>query len=398
MQPRKLVQRLAERGHEVHVIAGDINAYNEQREPAEQQPEPSGGSVIVHRIPGVVNIRANLFTRLRAYTGYVAPALRLSRKLPKPDLIIASIQPLFTGWAARRVAARHRVPWLLEVRDLWPDALEVKGALPIWLGRPLHALANSLYRSADRVVCITPGIKVELVRKGIDPAGIDVFPNGFDPSLFQIDPHVRDQERARLGWDGRFVALYTGTHTEVTAVETIIRAAQYVPADSGIRFDLVGYGQTKPKVQAMARDLGLEHVFFHDPVPKSQIPSLIAAADCCLMTLFESPLIHIYFENKLMDYMGAGKPIIAAMGGQQADLLRHSGAGRVVPSFDAEGLARLVVEVAEQPELARDMGQAGRNFVNQYLLLPDILQRYAEIVEAVAVGKAASIAAWEPLP
>jgi glycosyltransferase involved in cell wall biosynthesis len=312
-------------------------------------------------------------------------------------VVIASIQPLFTAWSARRVARRQRTPWLLEVRDLWPDALVVKGAVAAWQARLMEALARSLYHSADRIVSITPGIKLELVKKGLPPDTIDVFPNGFDPDLFSIEPETRERERKRMGWDGSFVALFTGTHTEVTAVETIVRAAACLRHRADIRFDLVGYGQTKPRVMAMARELGLGNISFHDPVPKARIPALLSAADVCLMTLFESPLIHIYFENKLMDYLGAGKPVLAAMGGQQAELLRRSGAGCVVPAFDHEGLARLVTKAAENPQGLVNMGENGRRLVQEQLLLPDIIRRYVTVVEAVATGDGAKIPAWEPL-
>ncbi|MGV8042536.1 MAG: glycosyltransferase family 4 protein [Thermoanaerobaculaceae bacterium] len=395
-QPRKLVRALAERGHEVEVVACDVNAYNEQHEPEESLNLAGGGRIRVHRLRGRRGIRASLGARLRAYLGFALPALRLGRSLSAPDMCIASIQPLFTAWSARAVAYRHRVPWLLEVRDLWPDALEAKGAVRRWQAWPLQRLASSLYRSADRVVSITPGIKVELVRKGLRGDRVDVLPNGFDPELFNVSPGTRVAERERLGWGGTFVALFAGTHTEVTAVETIVRAADYLRGRADIRFDLFGYGQRKPAAQALAKDLGLANVHFHDPVPKSRVPSLIAAADVCLMTLFESPLIHIYFENKLMDYMGAGKPILAAMGGQQAELLKRTGAGRVVPAFDHQGLARLVADAAGDPEGTKALGAAGRRAVEQGLMLPDILDRYVEVVEAVAAGRGHSLPAWEP--
>jgi len=324
------------------------------------------------------------------------PALRTGLRLGRPDVVIASIQPLFTAWTARRVARWRGVPWLLEVRDLWPDALVVKGAISRRQALPLELLARSLYRDADRIVSVTPGIKLELVRKGIDDNKIDVFPNGFDPALFTLPPGARERDREQLGWGSKFVVLFAGTHTEVTAVDVIIRAAAQLRHRSDIRFELYGYGQTKPAVMRLARDLGLDNVGFHDPVPKSRIPSLVNASDVCLMTLFESPLIHIYFENKLMDYMGSGKPILAAMGGQQAELIVKHRAGRVVKAFDHDGLARLIAEAADHPGELAELGANGQRLVRERLLLPDILPRYAEVVEAVAARRARGIDAWDP--
>jgi glycosyltransferase involved in cell wall biosynthesis len=395
-QPRKLVRALAERGHRVDVIAADFNVYNEQSEPEEKAELEGGGSVTVHRLPSARGLRSSLRARLRTYLGFTWPAFRLGVGLPRPDVVIGSIQPLFTGWAARAVAWRWRAPLLLEVRDLWPDALEVKGAVTGWKAWLLHVAANRLYASADRIVSLTPGIKTELLKKGLDGNKLDVFPNGFDPELFEGARTRRGQVRERYGWGDQFVALYTGTHTEVTAVDVIVRAAAELRHRGDIRFDLFGQGQTKPAVVALARELGLENIHFHDPVPKAEVPGLIAAADVAVMTLFRSPLIHIYFENKFMDYMGSGKAIVAAMEGQQAEIIERRGVGRVVPTFDHEGLARLVAEAADQPEAYQDLGRAGRRLVESSLMLPEILARYCSVVEGVARREASQLPSWEP--
>ncbi len=395
-QPRALVRRLAERGHAVEVLACDLNAYNEQAEPEETTEMPGGGSVRVRRLPVPSGLRASLANRLKTYGTFAWRAWRFGRRQPAPDVVMASIQPLFGGVAALRLARRWRRPFLLEIRDLWPDALVVKKAIAPWQAAPLQALARSLYAGADRVVCLTPGLKTEILAKGISPARVDVFPNGCDETQFRIPPGGRERLRTELGWSDSFVAVYTGTHTEVTAMDTIVRAAAALRDRRDIRLDLFGTGQSKPGAIALARELGLDNIHFHDPVPKSRVPAILAAADAGLMTLFRSPLIHIYFENKFIDYMGAGLPIMASLEGVQADLIRQAGAGVVVPTFDSEALARAITEAADHPEQRRAMGEAGHRFIRSRLAQPDILNRYAEVLEAVAQGQAGSMPPWDP--
>lgn len=398
LTPRKLVRLLADRGHRVTVLSGDFNVYSEQDEPPEvYQSASGGGGYQVRRFASPRRMRANLRRRLATYVTFALKAGWAGLRLERPDVVVGSIQPLFTGWAALNVARRKRAPFLLEIVDLWPDALEAKGAVTGWKARGLYRLANALYRGADRLVSLTPGIKIELLKKGLDPARIDVFPNGFDPALYDVPPGTRERVRAEMGWDKQFVALYTGTHVEVTAIDVIVRAAAALRDRKDIRFDLFGQGQRKPDVMRLAQELGLSNIHFHDPVPKPRIPHLLAAADVALMTLFRSPLIHIYFENKFMDYMGAGKPILAAMGGQQAEIIQRFRTGRVVEAFDHEGLARLVAEAAADYAPFAEMGRNGQRLVQEHLLLPDILERYADVIEAVAERRADRIPAWDPL-
>lgn len=395
-QPRALVRRLAERGHTVEVVACNLNAYNEQVEPEEFYDVSGGGSVRVHRLPVPRGLRTSLAHRLKTYGQFAWSSYRFGRRLVVPDVVMVSIQPLFGGVAAMRLARRWKRPFLLEIRDLWPDALLVRKAIARWQAMPLQAMARSLYFGADRVVCLTPGLKTEILGKGVSPDRIDVFPNGCDAVLYSTSPGTRERQRAELGWADTFVAVYAGTHTEVTAIDTIVRAAAALRARSDIRLDLFGTGHTKPKAMALAKELGLSNIHFHDAVPKSRVPEILAAADAGLMSLFRSPLIHIYFENKFIDYMGSRLPILASMEGVQADLIRKVEAGVVVPTFDSEALARAIADAADHPDRCREMGVAGYRFICEKLDQRHILDRYADVLEALAQGQGSTLPAWDP--
>lgn len=397
-QPYAFSEFLAQRGHEVTVVAAEANLDTGLKEVPVNLTVEGGGRLRVLRLPSLPGGRGSNVARLKAYLSFMIVAGTRGLLLPGPEVVLGSIQPLFTGLAALAVARIKRIPFVLEVRDLWPDALVVKKALTPFQARPLFALTNHLYTSADRIVSLTPGIKKELLKKGIPADKIDVFPNGFDPELFRGMEGKRQAVRSRYGWGSDFVAIYTGSYTTVTAVDVMVRAAARLKDHREIRFELFGNGPTRIEVEGLAQELGAQNVTFHDPVPKVEVPGLLAAADVALMSLFKTPLAHIYFENKFMDYMGAGKPILAALEGEQAEIIKRYNTGRVVLPGDDVGLSRLVAECRLQGESASEMGKRGRTLVNQRLLLPLILERYAQVVEAAAEGALSRVPPWEPTP
>lgn len=395
-QPRALLRRLAAAGCDVTVLSCAYNVYSEQEEADEEILSDAGGRARICRIRVPRDLRRSLSRRMLSYGAFAAAALARGARLERPDVVLGSIQPLFTGVAARALAAFWEVPFVLEVRDLWPDALVVRRVLRPWQAEPLFRMARSLYHGAERVVSLTPGIRQELLSAGVSPGRIDVFPNAFDPATAIPEAGARERVRREMGWDGSFVAVYTGTHTEVTALDTIVRAADRLRGREDVRIDLFGSGQAKPGLVDLARRLGLTNVMFHEPVPKSRVKDLLAGADVGLMSLFRSPLAHIYFENKLIDYLGAARPVVAAMDGIQGEVLRAAGAGICVPSHDDEGLAQALASLAGDRKEAERMGLRGRQHVEGHLLQSTVLDRYVAMLEAVARGEAEGLEPFSP--
>jgi glycosyltransferase involved in cell wall biosynthesis len=183
LQPFSFACALASRGHDVTVVSADYNVDSGLTESVVDRSVGSG-HLRVLRLPCPRGGRGGNRQRLRAYLSFMFSAIRASFKLERPDVVVGSIQPMSAGWAALRAVRHAAAPFVLEIRDLWPDALVVKGAITPLQARPLQWIVNTLYRESVRIVSLTPGIKTELLKKGIPPRKVDVFPNGFNPQLF----------------------------------------------------------------------------------------------------------------------------------------------------------------------------------------------------------------------
>lgn len=401
VRPFKLCRMLASQGHNVTVLATDFNRHSGETEgpPVEIIPT-SGRPMRILRLPSERNYRRGLRFRFLNYAGFSWRVLLKGLTFRHVDLVLTSIPPTFVGPAGWFIAKLRRVPFLLEVRDLWPDALQVKGAVKNqYFLKALYALSHFLYRQADFIVTMTYGIKEELINKGVKPQNIEVLPNGYDSELFTF-AKSRETVRRLRGWNDDFVAIYIGTLVEVTSMDTIVEAAAHLTDMPRIRIEIFGAGSTETQLRTMIHTLGLKNCRLNGTVPKEEVPSLLMAADVCLMCLFETPLAHIYFQNKFFDYLGAGKPIAAAMRGHQRWILEKVGAGLCVDPKDSRSLAESIKYIATHMEGATEMGRRGREYAMKHFCLEKILDRYRSIIEAFDKGQRpqASHETLPPLP
>ena len=260
-----------------------------------------------------------------------------------------------------RTPGPRGAPFVLEIRDLWPDALVVKKAISPLQARPLHWMVRHPLQKVSPHRQPHAGHQTGTREEGRTCRQGRRVPQRLQPGALRVPSGTREEVRRKYGWGDDFVVIYTGSFQEVTAVEVYVRAAAGLKNHPGIRVALFGAGPTQNRGRTgWPQSWTCANVEFHDPVPKKDVPALLAAADVGLMALFRSPLVHIYFENKLMDYMGAGLPILAAMDGPQARMISDNAAGRVTAAFDHEGLARLILEARQDASSRRQMGENGR--------------------------------------
>ena len=353
-------RELVRRGWSVHLAASDFHLH---RRRYERRPDDTQRAPIRELLDGVeidwlwaAPYEGNDLRRVWNWLSFSRSLLALEPSA-RPDVVIGSSPHLFAALAARRVARRLGVPFVLEVRDLWPETLAVgtRGASVGYAA--LWALARHLYRVADRIVVLAPGTADYLERTGVPRAKLLCVPNGVDMSSFgTLEPEPRD--RLRL--------VYAGAHGPANGLDAVLVAADLLRNDSRVSFVLVGDGPSKAELEASAAARGLPNVRFHAPIAKSAMPAFLADCDAGLMVLKEVPVFAFGVSpNKLFDYWGAALPVVCNVPGEVASMVRSAGGG--VQAHDSSGaaLAEAIRELLRvSPSDRRSIGRRGRKWVS----------------------------------
>ncbi|OAK61366.1 glycosyltransferase WbuB [Variovorax paradoxus] len=312
---------------------------------------------------------------------------RTTRQLPRPDVVVGSSVHPFAAVAGAMLARRFNVPFVFEVRDLWPQTLVDMGRLressPVtWAMRKLELW---LYRRAVRTVVLLPHAWKYIAPLGIPRERIVWIPNGVDLSLFPpSQPPVREPSEP-------FTLMYLGAHGQANGLHTVLLAMKLlqeratVPA---IRLRMVGDGALKPVLIAQARQLGLRNVSFEPAVPKREVPALAAQADAFVIAVLDLPNLYRYgiSMNKLFDYLAAARPIVMASDASN-NPVADAQAGPTVRADQPLQLADAIVQVAtaSQDERAR-MGRNGRRYVAHHHDFPQLSQRLAAVLDEVCAA------------
>lgn len=291
---------------------------------------------------------------------------RYTRQLPPPDLVVGSSVHPFAALAGALLAKKHNVPFVFEVRDLWPQTLVdigrfKAGSVSV---RLLRVLEKWLYRKATRIVTLLPKAVDYIVPLGISKKKIVWIPNGVSMATRSV---TEDRSKKYKGQDA-FVLMYFGAHGLANGLDNVIRAMKVLEekqlAESRIILRLIGNGPLKPALKQMMNDLGLKNVFFEDAIKKEEIPVLAAEADAFIFNLIEVPVFKFGISsNKLFDYMAAAKPVLFCCDSAN-NPIEEAGAGITIPPGDPGGLAQKIVELyGMSNEERRIMGEAGRSYV-----------------------------------
>jgi glycosyltransferase involved in cell wall biosynthesis len=335
------------------------------------------------RIVWVTNYQHNGPRRILNWASYAVTAFLAGVRMPRPDLVYASTPHLLTPLVGWMLARLRGIPFVMEVRDLWPDVLVDMGRLTAhspWF-RLLRALEQFLYQRAEAVVVLANGSRDHLIEEGVPAGKITVVPNGSDVDFF-LAPAPRGVLRSRFGFSG-IVAVYAGAHGPANGLDLLLDAARAVSDDlPDLNVVLVGDGVAKQKLTARARRDGLTNVRFLDPVSKQEMPALLGAADMGVHVLADVPLFRYGVSpNKLFDYMAAGLPVITNTPGEVAGIVEEARAGvAVAPDDLAAGLRAVAGADRAQREA---WGAAGRSYLSEHRSRDRLAERLEQVLDEV---------------
>jgi glycosyltransferase involved in cell wall biosynthesis len=274
------------------------------------------------------------------------------------------------------------------VRDLWPESLAAVGAGDgnSRLHRALAKIAGFLYRHSQRVVVVTSAFEDYLVEHwGVPREKISVIENGVETHVFTPQPSTQDSAtglRRELEAEGKFLISYIGTMGMAHGLETIIAAAARLrDANPEIVFLMLGEGAEKERIIALARERGLNNLRFVDQQPREKIPAYICASDVCLVLLKKSDVFKTVIPTKMLEFMSCARPVILGVDGQARTILEEAHGGLVIEPENSDALVLAIRHLAANREMARMLGQNGREHIVRNFSRRQTAERYIRVLE-----------------
>lgn len=387
----EFARRLVRDGHEVIVVTSPAALPQALRDEAETTGSVALEGIQLRVVPvGYSNQMANE-ERIKSFLVFAGKAAKLAVR-ERPDLVFATSTPLTIAIPALITQVTKQIPMVFEVRDLWPDVPIAMGALQNPLMRAAaRALERTAYRRSIRVIALSEGMKAGITRTGYPAEQVRVITNVSNTALFDVPESAGDHFRKEFECTepGRQLVVYAGAFGRVNGVGYLVKlAASLKERAPEIRFALVGTGVELPDVERQARELGVldRNLFLRPPVPKTEVPALLAAATLTTSTVIPVRELWQHSANKFFDSFAAGKPIAINHEGWQADLLRETGAGPVLSHDDLELAARQLLEFLRDPVRLQHSREAAKALATTRY---DLEALYAEFQQVLIEARAA---------
>ena len=367
----------SENEHEVSVLGGMVH-YNTGKKPEKYEGKftysedyAPGVHVVRCHVSQAYNV--NFLGRLWGYFSFVFSSLYagLFKVRGKHDIIVVTSPPLFVGITAYLLSRIKRIPFVFEVRDLWPESAIDTGVLTNkLLIRLAYRFERFIYRKAALINVLTPAFRDKLIEDKQVPAEKVIFiPNAADFSLAD-ELHVNfnpSKFRAEHGLNGKKIVTYVGAHGVANHLIQVLDTAELLRDRKDIQFMLIGDGMQKKALMEEAEKRGLSNVIFHDPVPKQEVFKYIMASDFGASVLKKVDTFKTIYSNKTFDYMACKKPVICVIDGVSRQLINDAQCGVYVEPENPREFAEKLTQYCDKSDTElQEMGLAGYQYAKQH--------------------------------
>jgi colanic acid biosynthesis glycosyl transferase WcaI len=345
----------------------------------------------ITRVPLYPSHDGSSVRRALNYLSFAAAALTYCLfGAKKPHVIYAYLPPLTVGIGAALVGIARRVPVVCNIHDMWPDTLQATGMVSnAHVIQVMSRMCNWVYRHVDRIVVVTPGFKRLLLDRGVPECRVDVIYNWCDQAALLAS--VRG-DSANLPGEGKFRIAFAGNIGKAQGMDAVIQAAVVLQVQApGIHFIFIGGGVEVSRLKQLVGNLGLMNVSFLPRVPENEIGWMLRKSDALLVHLRKDRLFEITIPSKTQAYMAIGKPVLMAVNGEAAALVRDSACGVLAVPDDADSIASAALALfrSDGESLGR-MGECGRHYYDEHLSLRAGTARFAKIFHQLAGDQSVS--------
>jgi len=389
----EIASRLQAMGHEIAVLTGLPNypggklfdSYRRKAWRGTWTETIQGLSVT--RVPLFPSHDKKTLPRLLNYFSFLFASAARSVFMKHPDVVVCTSPPLTIGLAAWIAAKRFGVPFLLEIRDLWPEAAIELGYLKNRrVRKAAYALESFLYSRASKIISVSEGMRDDLLNRGIPASRCEVICNGVDVSLFapsrpETSPNAVVAELQR---NGNIVGVYLGTISSYHGVDCMLDLLEKLRGEPRIQIVFAAGGSAREDLESQVSARGLSNATFLSAPPRKEMPALISAADFCLAFVKPGPFSRWLLSSKVFMYMSCGRPVFAAAVGETARVIQEAQAG-IVEDATPEGIDRLVHSIAGVGRglEIEHLGANGRRYAEHYCSWEALAASYERVLQSV---------------
>ena len=384
----ELARRLVDGGQQFSIVASDLSYLSGKKCASNEMIQDFNG-VKVRRAWTYSALHRSFVWRVVSFLSFMVSSVWTALKEKQVDLVIGTSPPIFQAVSAWVISVIKWKPFLLEIRDLWPEfAIDMgvlKSPILIWVARRLERF---LYARANHLLVNSPAYRDYLIGLGIPASKISFIANGVDPEMFHVEQQS-DGLREEFHLQKKFLVTYAGAMGMANNLEVVLESAILLNDLPDVHFLMVGDGKDRTMLEALAKKWNVRNVTFTGSRPKSQMPAILAESDVCLAVLRDIPMFRTTYPNKVFDYMAAARPVVLAIDGVIRQVIEAADGGIPVPPGNPQAMAEAVRTLFSNRVRSAQMGRSAREYVIKFFDRNQQAHQFGELVDQIGKKRAA---------